>query len=208
MLLPTIPPARCSTLLPLLCASLSDRSFRHSIAPRCSSTSAEAPCVYLTRESGKNDKLQSLLEARGVPSHELPCIAFESMPGAAELPARLASGGFEWVVITSPEAASVFLEAWDAGGRPTLRAASVGAGTSKVLAAGGLPPEFEPSKATAEVLAAELPVQAPQPVVLFPCSALARGTLAKGLAVRHSQSRVDLGHPLPGLAPTRTGISP
>lgn len=195
MLLPTIAsPARCSTLFPLLCASLlSDRSFgRHPIAPRCSSPSAKAPRVYLTREAGKNDKLQSLLEARGVPSHELPCIAFESVPGAAELPARLASGGFEWVVITSPEAASVFLEAWEAGGRPTLRAASVGAGTSKVLAVGGLPPEFEPSKATAEVLAAELPVQASQPVVLFPCSGLARDTLAKGLTVRRCQACVHL----------------
>lgn len=141
------------------------------------------PRVYLTREAGKNGKLQALLEARGVPSVELPCIEFQSLPGADELPAMLTSDRFGWVVITSPEAASVLLEAWAACGRPALRVASVGAGTASVLANAGMPPEFLPSKATAKTLATELPVEGEGPV-LFPASALARDELVKGLAAR------------------------
>ena len=118
------------------------------------SMTAAGPRVYLTREAGKNGKLQTLLEHRGVPSVELPCIEFQSLPGAAELPAMLTSGSFGWVVITSPEAASVFLEAWAACDRPALRVATVGAASASVLDAAGLPVEFVPSKATAKVLAA------------------------------------------------------
>jgi uroporphyrinogen-III synthase len=147
------------------------------------SMTAAGPRVYLTREAGKNGKLQTLLEHRGVPSVELPCIEFQSLPGAAELPAMLTSGSFGWVVITSPEAASVFLEAWAACGRPALRVATVGAASASVLDAAGLPVEFVPSKATAKVLAAELPVDGDAPV-LFPCSALARDELANGLTTR------------------------
>ena len=51
--------------------------------------------------------------------------------------------------ITSPEAASVFLEGWNAAGRPAVRLAVVGEGTGKVFeaaAADGVPqPQFVPS---------------------------------------------------------------
>lgn len=40
---------------------------------------------------------------------------------------------FDWVCITSPEAASVFLEGWRAAGRPPVRLAVVGAGTAKTF---------------------------------------------------------------------------
>jgi uroporphyrinogen-III synthase len=57
---------------------------------------------------------------------------------------------YDWVCITSPEAASVFLAGWRAAGRPAgVRLAVVGAGTGKVLeaaAAEGAPqPQFVPS---------------------------------------------------------------
>ena len=56
---------------------------------------------------------------------------------------------FDWVCITSPEAASVFLEGWRAAGRPPVRLAVVGEGTGRVFeaaAADGAPqPEFVPS---------------------------------------------------------------
>ena len=58
------------------------------------------------------------------------------------------------MAITSPEAAGTFLEAWRASAQPAVRVASVGAGTAKLLSAGGVEPAFVPSKATAKTLAA------------------------------------------------------
>jgi uroporphyrinogen-III synthase len=56
---------------------------------------------------------------------------------------------FDWVCITSPESASVFLEGWRAAGRPPVRVAVVGEGTGRVFeaaAADGAPqPAFVPS---------------------------------------------------------------
>ena len=46
------------------------------------------------------------------------------------------------------------MQGWVEAGRPAgLRIASVGAGTSRVLEAGGIAPLFSPSKANAETLA-------------------------------------------------------
>ena len=53
---------------------------------------------------------------------------------------------FEWICITSPESASVFLESWTAAGRPHVRVAAVGKATGEVLEAGGISVGFVPSK--------------------------------------------------------------
>lgn len=115
--------------------------------------------VILTREDGKNGKLGSLLDKRGVPWEELPCIAFERLPGCAEAEHALKHEQFEWCVITSPESAEVFIDTWKASGSPPVRVACIGEGTSKVLIESGLAPQFIPSLATAKALAAELPVE-------------------------------------------------
>ena len=44
-----------------------------------------AATAFLTREDGKNAKLRKLLDASGVSSEELPCIAFQRLPGFEEL---------------------------------------------------------------------------------------------------------------------------
>ena len=169
-------------------------------APRCDAAwcarraagavlSATAAPALLTREDGKNGKLQKLLEARGVACEELPCIAFERLAGFEELAAALASAdhGCAWVVITSPEAAGVFLDAWQspgpADGAAPPKLATVGVGTAKVLADAGMEPDFVPSKATGKTLGAELPA-APETTVLYPASALASGVVESGLAAR------------------------
>ena len=70
---------------------------------------------------------------------------------ASPIPLVLAeqAAEFDWVCITSPEAANVFLEGWRQAGRPTVRLAVVGGGTGQVFkaqAADGVPqPEFTPS---------------------------------------------------------------
>ena len=169
-----------------------DASLRMSVASRSGPILLTAP-AFLTREDGKNGKLRKLLDSSGVASEELPCIAFERLPGFDELCAGLASiNPSSWIVITSPEAATVFIEAWEqsatASQPPNL--ASVGAGTAKVLEAAGLPIAFVPSKATGKVLAAELPAEGSS--VLYPASALAADTVANGLAARGvATTRID-----------------
>ena len=59
---------------------------------------------------------------------------------------------FEWICITSPESASVFLESWAAAGSPHVRVAAVGKATGEVLEAGGITVGFVPSKVRADHL--------------------------------------------------------
>ena len=137
--------------------------------------------VALTREDGANGKLAALL-AEHVTCLELPCIAFGPGKDTAILPSVLRD--FDATIITSPQAALVYLTAWRAAGCPAgIKLATVGKGTSQPLLAAGLAPVFEPSDATAETLAAELPSSL-GPRVLYPSSSLAENTLALGLASR------------------------
>ncbi len=79
---------------------------------------SERARVVLTREAGKNAKLLAMLAARGVPAMELPLVETAPGPDREALPGALRSGGFDWAVITSPEAAAVFLEGWRSAERP------------------------------------------------------------------------------------------
>ena len=186
----------CSYLFLVLALPLTDAALLtppgwRSPAPPRACAAASGALVFLTREDGKNAKLGSLLAARGVATRELPCIAFERLPGFDDLRAALgAADELGWVAITSPEAAGTFLEAWRASAQPAVRVASVGAGTAKLLSAGGVEPAFVPSKATAKTLAAELPLEAGvPPSVLYPASALAARTLEDGLRARGFETR-------------------
>jgi len=158
---------------------------RRGFSP-CASAAEPEPRAFLTREDGKNGKLRKLLTARGVACEELPCIAFQRLPGFEELQPALKSGRYEWVAITSPEAAGVFVEARASCGDAAVAAkvASVGAGTAQVLAGAGVPASFVPSKATGKTLAAELPEPSGEGRVLYPASALAADVVANGLAGR------------------------
>jgi uroporphyrinogen-III synthase len=145
--------------------------------------------VVLTREEGKNGDMRERLSVRGIEVLEMPLI--ETAPGADAdaLPAALAdAAGWDWVCITSPEAAKVFLRGWHEAGEPDVPIATVGKGTAKALkgeyARGALTREaFTPSKADAETLAAELPLSA-NARVLYPASAKAASTLQEGLESR------------------------
>ncbi len=85
--------------------------------------------------------------------HLLPFSTMKKLPPALQVLAER-SADFDWVCITSPEAASVFLEGWHAAGRPAVRLAVVGEGTGKVFeaaAADGAPqPQFVPSVVSAQ----------------------------------------------------------
>ncbi|CAN1273903.1 Uroporphyrinogen-III synthase, chloroplastic [Linum perenne] len=93
---------------------------------------------------------------------------------------------FDWIVITSPEAGSVFLEAWKEAGTPNVKIAVVGAGTGSIFEGviqssnGALDIAFLPSKATGKVLAAELPNSGNRKcTVLYPASVKASNEIRK-----------------------------
>lgn len=103
---------------------------------------------------------------------------------------------WDYVVVTSPEAANVLASAWDHSSSSSPAVVAVGKATEKILAQNNIPVSFVPSKATAETLAQEL---APVVVtnagktgdgtkrtteVLYPASARAQTALQDGLEAR------------------------
>lgn len=210
--------------------SLRTTARRRSV-PLVMVASAPRALVALTREPPKNEPLDALLTARSIPTVHLPCVARLDGPDLPALPAALASppGGcpWAWVVVTSPEAASIVVDAYVAAGRPSPppRLAAVGDATGRVLAAAGLPVAFVPSVATGAVLVAELPPPPPAArpgvpdaaaaaAVLYPASMRAGPGVADGLAARgYAVTRLDAYTTAPAVwgadeaaAATRVGV--
>lgn len=117
---------------------------------------AHRATVALTREAGSNDQLAALLP--GLHCIELPCLQFQPTPEAGQLEAVIAA--HDLVLLTSPQAAAVFLQCWLKIGQPAVRIATVGKGTSRALLEAGIVPVFEPSEALGAALARELPTSA------------------------------------------------
>ena len=152
--------------------------------------------VALTREEGKNDKLRKALHSNekisgSIQIHEIPCIEHADGPDIGKLVPTLSSSQFDYIAITSPEAAKVFATSWADAGRPKLGVvAAVGKATQEALTKFGVEVAFVPSKATAETLVKELPpsaaaVDEDRPTtILYPASAKAQDTLQNGLEGR------------------------
>ncbi|KAL9312984.1 hypothetical protein ACSQ67_018436 [Phaseolus vulgaris] len=121
---------------------------------------------------------------------ELPLIEHTQGPDLDRLPSVLGDNAFDWVVITSPEAGSVFLEAWRASGMPHVKIGVVGTGTASIfeetLQSSNLSLDiaFVPSRATGKVLATELPKIGNKCTVLYPASAKAGNEIEDGLSNR------------------------
>ena len=185
----------CAVLTALLSLLTCSHSFMRSIYPAYKSSirSRDVLCmvkIALTREEGGNDKLAKLLEGYDV--FEIPCIMFADGEDSSKLPDAIKS--HDLIVITSPQAAKVFLESWEIAGKPdNIKIATVGEGSSKPLKARGLIPLFEPSDSTALTLAAELPLDLGK-TVLYPSSAIAENTLVEGLEKRGFQVRLLLDY--------------
>ncbi|GFQ04047.1 uroporphyrinogen-iii synthase chloroplastic [Phtheirospermum japonicum] len=177
--------------------SLEIKCLASASAPLSSSSN---PKVVVTRERGKNGKLIDALADRGINSLELPLIQHTQLPDLDKLSSLLSSTSFDWIIITSPEAGLVFLEAWNnyvdilladvmykhkllirrGAGTPKVRVGVVGAGTASVFdriqpdLKQSLNVAFAPSKAIGKVLAAELPDHGNERcTVLYPASAKA-----------------------------------
>ncbi|CAO2837146.1 unnamed protein product [Amaranthus hypochondriacus] len=162
-------------------------SIRASLAP--SSSLHSNPQVVVTRERGKNNKLINALEKHGINCLEFPLIEHSQGPDLDKLHSTLRETKFDWIVITSPEAGLVFLEAWRAAGSPFVKVGVVGTGTASVFkvvqSSNCLQVAFSPSKATGKVLASELPKHGDGKCrVLYPASAKASSEIEEGLSRR------------------------
>ncbi|KAK9073342.1 hypothetical protein SSX86_007666 [Deinandra increscens subsp. villosa] len=169
-----------------------------SLYVRASSSSSSSPTtscsnhrVVVTRERGKNAKLIKALAAHGINCLELPLIQHSHLPDLERLSALLSATTFDWIIVTSPEAALVFLDAWKAAGSPSVKVAVVGAGTASIFDEAKVSSKklidiaFVPSKATGKVLASELPKDAnASSTVLYPASAKASHDIEDGLSKR------------------------
>ncbi|PUZ47829.1 hypothetical protein GQ55_7G197500 [Panicum hallii var. hallii] len=149
------------------------------------------PDVVVTRERGKNAKLIAALEKHNIHSLELPLIKHVEGPDTDRLSDILRDDKFDWIIITSPEAAAVFLQGWKAAGSPKVRVAVVGAGTARVFDEvsqsddRSLEVAFSPSKAMGKILASELPKSSENTCkVLYPASAKAGHEIQDGLSER------------------------
>ncbi|XP_039032984.1 uroporphyrinogen-III synthase, chloroplastic-like isoform X3 [Hibiscus syriacus] len=148
------------------------------------------PKVVVTRERGKNTKLIDALAEHGINCLELPLIQHTQGPDMDRLASVLTETTFDWIVITSPEAGSVFLEAWKSAGSPSVRIGVVGAGTASIFKniRQSLDVAFAPSKATGKVLASELPKEGKKRcTVLYPASMKASNEIEEGLSCRGFQ---------------------
>nr|XP_011458952.1 PREDICTED: uroporphyrinogen-III synthase, chloroplastic isoform X1 [Fragaria vesca subsp. vesca]XP_011458953.1 PREDICTED: uroporphyrinogen-III synthase, chloroplastic isoform X1 [Fragaria vesca subsp. vesca]XP_011458954.1 PREDICTED: uroporphyrinogen-III synthase, chloroplastic isoform X1 [Fragaria vesca subsp. vesca] len=174
------------------CPLLHRRIFLPSIHASSSSVSSPRPKVVVTRERGKNAKLIASLAKQGISCLELPLIQHTRGPDRDRLSTVLtADTVFDWIVITSPEAGSVFLESWKDAGTPNVKVGVVGAGTASVFeevlqsSKTSLSLAFVPSKATGKVLASELPrSRKDKCTVLYPASAKAGNEIEEGLSNR------------------------
>mmetsp|Transcript_6747 Transcript_6747/g.18076 ORF Transcript_6747/g.18076 Transcript_6747/m.18076 type:complete len:298 (-) Transcript_6747:254-1147(-) len=161
-----------------------------SVAP---AAGGSRPSVVLTREHGKNDKMLQELSKRDIPCIELPLIEHANGPDRPQLPEAVAKGDFDWITITSPEAACVLIEAWSQAGKPQVRVAAVGGGTAEVLEQAGITPEFVPSKALGKNMGGELPhIPGGSDRVLYPASCKASTDLQDSLKASGFQvNRMD-----------------
>lgn len=149
------------------------------------------PKVVVTRERGKNAKLINALAKHGVSCLELPLIQHTQGPDLDRLSSLLSDTAFDWILITSPEAGLVFLDAWKAAGTPNVTVGVVGAGTASIFkevmqsSKHLLNIAFAPSKATGKVLALELPKHGNERCsVLYPASVKASHEIERGLSSR------------------------
>ncbi|KAL9449292.1 hypothetical protein AB3S75_011256 [Citrus x aurantiifolia] len=155
------------------------------------SASNSNPKVVVTRERGKNGKLIKALAKHRIDCLELPLIQHAQGPDTDRLSSVLNDTIFDWIIITSPEAGSVFLEAWKEAGTPNVRIGVVGAGTASIFeeviqsSKCSLDVAFSPSKATGKILASELPKNGNKKcTVLYPASAKASNEIEEGLSNR------------------------
>ncbi len=118
--------------------------------------------VIVTRAASQSGELLAELEGLGLEAIPVPAILIEPEPAGGELD-RVAAGlgSYAWVVITSANGAQAIVAA---AGRQAARLdgprwAAIGSGTAASIEAAGARVSFQPGRADARALVAELPVE-------------------------------------------------
>lgn len=136
--------------------------------------------VLVTRAVEQADDLIAALRVVGVEPVLVPTIAVELEPAGGDLDdAARHIGTYAWVVVTSTNGARAILKVAERVFTPfeASRFAAIGSATREALELEGVDVEFQPSAASAEAMAAELPVRPGE------CVVVVRGNLAdEGLA--------------------------
>ncbi|MEO0557730.1 MAG: uroporphyrinogen-III synthase [Bacteroidota bacterium] len=142
--------------------------------------------IVVTRSADQADPFAEMLRALGATPLLVPSI--QSVPTRDPIPldaAVHALDGARWAVFTSPSGVRhgtpSILRVWPDG--PPARVAVVGPGTAAAAAKAGLNVSFMPSEASGDALAAELPLDAGDRVVLF------RSDIARKAVAEHLQNR-------------------
>ncbi len=142
--------------------------------------------VAVTRAAEQAGPLVDRLVALGADVVEIPIIAIvDPADGGAALSTAITHlATYDWVVLTSPNAARRFVEAVDAAGVRAYvsKVAAVGPGTASVLAAAGHSVELVPRRAIGEGLV-EAFANGPGRVLL-PRAAVARDVVPDGLRAK------------------------
>ena len=139
--------------------------------------------VVVTRAAEQADALAELLRAAGAEPVVVPLVEVVPEPaGVADL-AALDPAGFDWLVVTSPNAAQAYTEVH---GQAPLGVAAVGATTAAALAAAGHPAGLVPVRQLAAGLIDEFPAGTGRALVVQAVegeAVLAEGLAAKGWQV-------------------------
>ncbi len=150
--------------------------------------------VLVTRTAAQAGPLVEALRGRGFDVVAIPTIQVEPVPADGPLDAAIQDlARYAWIVITSPNGADATLDALvRAGAEPGGRAgvephrprwAAVGSATAGALAKGGVRADFLPRRADGDGIAADLPIE-PGDRILLPRADIADGDLPERLRAR------------------------
>lgn len=142
--------------------------------------------IVVTRAPEQSGELAELLRAAGAEALSLPMVRFLEPVDTAELDRAIeALAGFDWLILTSANAAQFFLARcrhlgrWPRGNKP--RIAAVGPATGKAIESESLGVDFTPREFNGAALAAELAPQLSARRVLLPRSDRADAELPAAL---------------------------
>lgn len=143
--------------------------------------------VVVTRARAQSSDLAAKLEALGAYVVEAPVIGIRPHRDGLTTDERVASR-WDWVVFSSANGVTAFFDALGAAGRDarslaSTRIAAIGIATAEAVRARGVLPDFLPSRATSECLAAEID-RVSGARVLLPVSTLTDDRLADALRKR------------------------
>lgn len=158
LLAPTTPPPSRSLLPPVVAMS----------PPLCQKT------VLITRSAGQSSQFADLLTEAGATVVELPALEIRPPSSWQPLDQAIATlGNFHWLILTSANAVTYFMERLQILGKDSrdlagLKLAVVGKKTAGVLQQWGLRPDFVPPDFVAEALIDHFPEPVAGLRLLFP----------------------------------------